>query len=184
MKNSTFMFHLSMAAIVTILCGLIYVSVQQSYRSGANDPQLQLARDIAAKLKDNHPADWLFPKDTIEISESLAPFVVLYNDSGEPTQSTGLLDGHLPKMPKGVFDFTRKNKEDVLTWQPRRGVRMAMVIESVQSSPVAFVAVGRSLQEVEKRVSNLITMVFIGWVICIVVIIVHWLIFSLSKKRM
>jgi hypothetical protein len=48
MKNS--ITHLAAIAIVTILCGLIYVSVQQSHRSVANDPQLQIARDISEGL--------------------------------------------------------------------------------------------------------------------------------------
>ena len=183
MKNSIFISHLAIAIIITVLSGLIYATVQQSYRSGANDPQLQLAKDISAALKNNRSIDQLLPKDSIEISESLSPFVILYNNNGEPVQSTGLLDGHLPKMPKGVFEFTRKNKEDVLTWQPRKGVRMAMVVESVQSSGIAFVAAGRSLQEVEKRESNLIIMVFIGWLICIGVIVLHWLIGTYYRRK-
>jgi hypothetical protein len=183
MKNPAFIFHLAIAIIVTVLSGLIYVTVQQSYRSGANDPQLQLAKDIAAALKNNRSTDQLIPKDTIEISESLAPFVVLYNKDGEPIRSTGLLDGNLPKLPKGVFDFARKNQEDILTWQPRREVRVAMVIESVQSSGAAFVAAGRSLLEVEKRESNLTTMVFTGWLICMGILLIHWLIAGYYRKK-
>jgi hypothetical protein len=106
----------------------------------------------------------------------------LYDNNGEPVQSTGMLDGHLPKMPSGVFDFTRKNKEDVLTWQPRKGVRMAMVVESVQSPNIAFVAVGRSLQEVEKRESNLTLMVMIAWLVCIAVIVLSGIINSFKKS--
>ena len=184
MKNSSFISHLAIAAIVTVLSGLIYAAVQQSYRSGANDPQLQMAKDIVAALQKKNSADQLIiTKDTIDISESLAPFVVLYNNNDEPVQSTGLLDSKLPKLPQGVFDFTRKNKEDVFSWQPRKGVRMAMVVEHVQSSQIAFVAAGRSLKEVEKRESNLIEMVFIGWLICITVIIIHWMIVNYYFKK-
>ncbi len=36
-------------AVVTIgLCGLAYLTVQQSLRQGANDPQIQMADDTAA----------------------------------------------------------------------------------------------------------------------------------------
>ncbi|HET7225238.1 MAG TPA: hypothetical protein VFK69_05925, partial [Candidatus Eisenbacteria bacterium] len=35
---------------LTALCGLTYVSVQQSHRQTANDPQLQLAGDAARAL--------------------------------------------------------------------------------------------------------------------------------------
>jgi len=183
MKIINFLTHLAVAVIVTILSGLIYVSVQQSHRSGANDPQLQIARDIRERLRNNQSIDQLMDGDTIEISKSLAVFKVLYDMNGEPIQSTGLLNGKPPKIPKGVFDFARKNAEDVLTWQPRKDIRMAMVIESVQSPLITFVVAGRSLNEVEKRISNLITMIFIGWIACLGVIFIHWLIIALWNKN-
>lgn len=175
--------HFTIAILITILSGLIYVTVQQSYRSGANDPQLQLAKDISYKLDQDKSIETLLPNDSIEISKSLSPFVVLYDNDGNPIRSTATLDGQIPKLPKGVFDFTRKNKEDVLSWQPRRGVRMAMVIESVQSPNISFVAAGRSLEEVEKRESNLTTMVMIAWLVCIAVIVLNGIIGSFSKKN-
>ena len=182
MKKINVLSHLTAAAIITIVSGLIYVSVQQSHRSAANDPQLQIGRDISERLKSNQPIDQLMAGDTFEISKSLAVFKVLYDLNGEPIRSNGLLDGKLPNIPKGVLDFTAKNKEDVLTWQPRKGVRMAMVVESVQSQNIGFVAAGRSLEEVEKRVSNLITMLFIGWLACLGVIIIHLLIIVFQNR--
>lgn len=174
--------HFTIAILVTILCGLIYVTVQQSYRSAANDPQLQLAKDISYKLEQGHPVDNLLLNDSIEVSRSLSPFVALYDNDGNPVRSTATLDGEFPKLPKGVFDFTRKNKEDVLSWQPRRGVRMAMVVEYVHASNISFVAAGRSLEEVEKRESNLTIMVIIAWLVCIAVIVLNRIIGNFSKK--
>jgi hypothetical protein len=177
MTKTNIISHLAACLIVTLLCGLIYTSVQQSHRSAANDPQLQMARDIANSLNNNRSPNRLFADSIpIDISKTLAPFVVLYNKNGEPVQSTGLLDGNFPKLPNGVFDFSRKNQEDVITWQPRRGIRMAMVVEYVQSPNISFVAVGRSLLEVENRVQNLTFMVFIAWIICIGIVVLHWLI--------
>ena len=48
MKNS--LTHLAAIAIVSIVCGLIYIIVQQLHRSAANDPQLQIAWDISEGL--------------------------------------------------------------------------------------------------------------------------------------
>jgi hypothetical protein len=183
MKKTNLLSHAAAALLVTMLSGLIYVAVQQSHRSGANDPQLQIARDIRERLKNNQSIDRLMSGDTVEISKSLAVFTVLYDMNGKPVQSNGLLDGKLPEIPKGVFDFTRKKRENVLTWQPRKGVRMAMVVESVQSPGIAFVAAGRSLNEVEKRISNLTTMLFIGWLACLGVILVHWVIVTFRNKN-
>jgi hypothetical protein len=55
----------------------------------------------------------------VEISKSLSVLKHLQYE-WRAIQSTGFLDGQLPRIPKGVFDFTAKHKEDVLTWQPRR----------------------------------------------------------------
>jgi hypothetical protein len=41
---------LPLAAVTTLLCGLVYLAVQQSLRQGANDPQIQMAEDAAAAL--------------------------------------------------------------------------------------------------------------------------------------
>src|SRR5438094_548668 len=108
MKKISFASHFAVIMIVTILCGLIYATVQQSHRSGANDPQLQIAEDLKNAIENDHPlAKWM-TDDTIEISTSLSIFKILYNKNGEPLQSTGFLDGQLPRMPRGVFDFTNK----------------------------------------------------------------------------
>ena len=65
--------------------------------------------------------------------------------------STGVLDGKAPIIPTGVSDYAKANQEDVLTWQPRAGVRMALVVEHTTNEKAAFVAVGWSLEEVEKE---------------------------------
>jgi hypothetical protein len=183
MKHPGFLSHAAAAMIVTILIGLIYVSVQQSHRSAANDPQLQIARDITERLKNNRSIDHLMTGDTIDISKSGAVFTVLYTPGGEPLRSNGLLDGNLPRVPKGVLDYSRRHEEDVLSWQPRRGVRMALVVESVQAGGIGFVAVGRSLQETEKRVSNLNLMLLLGWLACLAVILIHFVIVNFQNRK-
>ena len=94
------------------------------------------------------------------------------------------MSAKFPQLPKGVFDFTRENQEDVLTWQPRKAVRIAMVIEFIQSSNIGFIAAGRSLQEVEKRESNLTLMVVIGWMVCTGIIILNGIIGSFRKEKL
>jgi hypothetical protein len=46
MKQLSIVTHLAAAIIITVVMLLIYACVQQSYRSSANDPQLQIARDL------------------------------------------------------------------------------------------------------------------------------------------
>jgi len=182
MKKNNFSLHLTILIIVTVLCALVYATVQQAHRSGADDPQLQLALDLKNALDDNRsPQPWM-DKDSIDISRSLSVFKTLYNRDGVPLASTGFLDGAMPQMPKGVFDFTAKHQQDVFTWQPRRGVRMATVVEAVHSPQVGFVAVGRSLKEVEKRESNLTTMVLVAWLVCAGIILLHFIVSYLNSR--
>jgi hypothetical protein len=174
--------YLAIIAIVTIFSVLIYATVQQSYRSTANDPQLQVTRDMSERIKNNQAIDHFMMSDTIEISRSLSVFNVLYDNNGQPLKTTGVLDGGLPKMPKGIFDFAKSNGENVFTWQPRHGVRIAMVVKSVQSPGIAFVAAGRSMEEIEKREANLVKMVFMGWILSLAVVVFYWIAVSLSGR--
>ena len=176
MKLPVFITHFATLVIVTVLCGLIYVSVQQTHRSGANDPQLEIALDLKNAIETNRSTIKWMSGDSIDISRSLSVFKTFYNANGEPLQTTGYLDAQPPRIPKGVFDITSKRREDVLTWQPRAGVRMAMVVEPVNSPQIAFVAVGRSLKEVEKRESILVTMVLVVWLVCVGVLALHFLV--------
>src|SRR6185295_1226237 len=175
MKEKNFITHFGTLMIVTVLCGLVYVTVQQAHRAGANDPQLQIALDMKNAIETDQSMEKWMHADSIEISASLSVFKTLFDKNGEPLQSTGLLEGQLPRLPKTVLDFTERKKENIVTWQPKRGIRLAMVIESVRSPYVGFVAVGRSLEEVEKRESTLVTMVLVAWLVCAGVILLHFL---------
>src|SRR5437016_3126765 len=81
---------------VTGLCGLVYVEAQQMYRQSANDPQVQLAEDIAIGAMP-------VPGGRIDMGTSLAPFVIVYDTSGEPIGGNGYLGLIQPKLPDGVL---------------------------------------------------------------------------------
>jgi len=173
MKQLPIVTHLAAGIIITTVMLLIYACVQQSYRSSANDPQLQIARDLSTALS-NGKASKQFPgADTIDIAKSLAVFTALFDATGKPIQSTGLLDGKLPLPPAGIFEFASANMENVLTWQPRPGIRMAMVFEKINAPGQGFVAAGRSLQETEMKESNLVKMIGIAWAACLGVLLVN-----------
>lgn len=165
--------HFSAITIITIITGLIYASTQQNYRSNANDPQIQIAHELRDRLQKKQP---LVFDDTIELEKSLSVFKETYDENGSPVQSTGFLNGKMPELPRGVFESAKKNGEDWITWQPQRNVRMALGVIRVNAMPVAYVAVGRSLREVEERVSRLTQMVFIAWILSVSVVLINWLI--------
>lgn len=169
MKNVSLLNYLVALTIITIFTGVIYGTVQQLYRANANDPQVQLAHDIANDLQQKPMESILLP-DTIDLTKSLGVFMVFYDAGGNTLRSSGLLDGQPAQLPKGIFDITKNHGEHRVTWQPRRGVRMAMIVVAVNNSPVAYVAVGRSLKEVEDRIGKMIWMLAIGWITCAVVL--------------
>jgi hypothetical protein len=166
-------FWLYSAAVATALAGLIYITVQQNYRTNANDPQIALAEDAAASLSaGNVPASVVLRgAPLVDIASSLSPWIAVYDSSGMPLEASGQLDNTPPKLPAGVFDLSApthvddpvwKNNEYRFTWQPRSGVRQAVVLVKAAGSNY-FVAAGRSLREVEDRESKLTQMVALGW---------------------
>ena len=144
-----------LAAVACVLCVLVHLAVQQSLRWGANDPQIQMAEDAAAVLAAGGTPESVLPSTMVEISSSLAPFLVIYNDAGQPVASSAILHGATPLLPAGVFDNARQNGEDRVSWQPEAGVRMAAVVVPYGGPQPGFVLAGRSLREVEKREGQL-----------------------------
>ncbi|MFL5787393.1 MAG: hypothetical protein ACJ748_05030 [Flavisolibacter sp.] len=173
--------HLSAIAIITIVMALIYASVQQTYRANANDPQILIAHDLRDNLSAGKQPS-AFYTDSIDLEKSLATFVQTYDAHAKPLWTTGYIEGKLPQLPVSVINYVKEHGEDWITWQPRRSIRMAMGIVRTNSSPVAYIAVGRSLREVEERVSRLITIVGICWTLCIVIILGNWMFQSYHSK--
>jgi hypothetical protein len=152
-----------LAFAVTALAGLVYVAIQQNFRMNANDPQIQIAEDFAVQLGASQNLPVLNPNLMVDIATSLSPFVVIYDDAGKVLTGSGKLNGQYPALPPGVLDYVKKSGEDRLTWQPWPDVRAALVVTRFSGAHSGYVAVGRSLREVEKRISRLGWMVLAGW---------------------
>jgi hypothetical protein len=167
--------HLSAIAIITIIVGLVYGTVQQTYRTSANDPQTQIVQELRTRLEFGKSIDMYLKNDTVDLENSLGMFIETFDKNGQPLQSNALLDGKLPKLPSGVLQYVNAHKEDWITWQPRKTVRLAMGIAATNNDPVAYVAAGRSLVEVERRTSRLITFCGICWTLCLAIILINWL---------
>ncbi|MFI5154549.1 MAG: hypothetical protein ACHQEM_00095 [Chitinophagales bacterium] len=183
MKTILFLNYLTAMVIITIITGILYVSVQQNYRSNANDPQVQIATDIRSKIESGKSIEGFFA-DSINIETSLSPFVTLYDEHNQPIRSSGLLNGRIPQLPAGIFEFVKKQGEERVTWQPRSGVRMAMVILRSNFSPAGFIAAGRSLNEIEARESGLSKMIISSWAVMMGIILVSGIIhYNLYRRR-
>ena len=169
--------------MVSGLIGLIYAAVQQDIRQGANDPQIQMAEDIAAKLANGEQVQNVVPSEKVDIAKSLAPYVIIFDANGNPVASSAQLNGQTPTIPSGVFDYVRQNGEDRITWQPQAGVRSAVVVTNIKGLNSGFVLAGRSLREVEKREDNLLLILLSGWIVMLfITLVATTIIFRKSSK--
>jgi len=157
--------RIAYAAIITLLCGIIYIVVQQNYRMNANDPQFQMIEDAANALNNGAEPKSAVPIATdVEISKSLAPFLIIYDDAGNIAATNALLNGQAIKIPAGVITYVQKNGSDAATWQPLPGVRLAMVAVHTITGKGYVVVAGRSLRKIEERIALLGKQVLFGWV--------------------
>ncbi len=165
-----FMKWLPLAIVTIVLAGTVYVAIQQNYRMSANDPQIQVAEDVAEAITSGTAApDSIVPAaPTADMTKSLSTFLIIYSASGTPVGGSVALDGKIPTPPAGVFDNVKKHGQERLTWQPKAGVRMATVIVSFAGPESGYVLVGRSLEEVEARIMQLGLLVGLGTLVALI----------------
>lgn len=161
-----------LTTLVSALALMTYVVGQQVMRHDANDPQIQIASDAAAEISGGATAQSVVPAHTVDVAQSLAPFVIVYDDSGTPIASSGNLHGKAPRPPVGVFNSVRDGHRAVLTWRPEPGVRIASVTYRYSGTQSGFVLAGRSLREVETRTDTLFKLVALGWAVLMGVLLV------------
>lgn len=167
--------------VITGLCGLFYLIVQQTYRVSANDPQLQFSYDIASSLNNGTPPQAIIPPTKVDMAKSLAVFIMIFDTNERLLLSTGEIAGKVPEVPTGVFDFVKRNGEDRITWQPQKGVRNAIVVTKYKDG---YILVGRSLKEVEKREDMLLKQVMIGWLLILLAGFIAKSTFSQAPHRL
>jgi len=155
--------------IVSLIFGGIYLTVQQGLRQGANDPQIQLASDISAELAGGASPTEFDSVNKTDISKSIAPFLMIFGSDGKLLASTGKLDGADMAVPKGSLDYAKSHRDNRVTWQPKVGVRNALVIVPFKGTQEGFVAVGRSLREVEKRETFTFEAVALLWLVSMII---------------
>ena len=173
-----FKLFLPFAIVITALSGLVYVTVQQSYRQSANDPQIQIAEDIASLISQGQDPRYYIPQGKVDISKSLATYVMFFDKNATLIGSSAQLDNKTPALPQGVLESARKEGETRITWQPKPNVRSAIVVKSYKTG---YIVVGRSLREVEIRVDNLTKTVFAAWFLSLLVTGLSLYIFGKKK---
>src|SRR5439155_18168923 len=109
------------AVAVTGLSALVYGAVQQDLRQGANDPQIQMAEDAAARLNAGVAPNTVIPSDQVELSGSLSSYVMVFDAENRLIASSAQLNGQAPPFPPSVFDSaeTARSEEHTSELQSR-----------------------------------------------------------------
>ena len=181
---------LPLAVGISAIFLTLYAAVQQSYRESLNDPQIQMAEDVASALSQGAAPQTIIPDSRIDIAQSLAPWVAAYYDNGQARTSSGLLHGALPQPPKGVFDDaaqgsgkdTSRSQENRVSWEPTVEVRQAIVVvhygtASSSAAASGYGVAGRNMREAENRVGALGSLILLGWFASMIAsLIAAWLV--------
>jgi hypothetical protein len=162
--------RLAAVVVATILFGTVYVVAQQLDRQGANEAPLRLASQVAAELREGQTTT-VDAQPHVDLSRSLAAFVVVEDAQGSPTSGSGFLNGALVSVPTGVLANAAKTGQDNVTWQPEAGLRFATVTLKVGEQ---FVTAGQSLKPSEDRVGNIQLLVGFGWLVSMLVLGSTW----------
>ncbi|WP_223692789.1 hypothetical protein [Leifsonia poae] len=150
------------AFVMTVAVAAIYVGLQQLNRSSADDAGQRLASEVASA---GAPAGG---EARVDLARSLQPFFVIYDRAARAVAGDAYLDGRLAEVPSGVIATAFANGSDRVTWQPRPGIRLAVV---AQRSGGRVILAGQSLRPVEARIDRVGAALLGGWGAALLVLI-------------
>lgn len=161
MVKKSFVGWIPVGIAITGLSGIVYLGVQQTLRMSADDPQIQISEEVVGAIAKGMSASSILPPTpSSDMEKDLGAFVIIYKDSGEALGSSTQLDNQTPKLPNGVLDLVNKKGETRFTWEPKKGVRSAVVAKKYDGG---IVLVGKSLREIEKREKLLTLYILAAW---------------------
>jgi len=190
------------AASTAVLLGA-YAVGQQGMRQTANFVPEQMAEDSAYQLENGAVPAAVVPRNavTVDVSHSVLPFIMVFDDHGTVLESSMKMGSDLPVPPSGIFAYVSQyGEERILTWQPASGIRLATTVIHWKSSVPAtssatsfatppstggaissgFVLAGQGLRIVEDTTQRLALMMFAGWIATmigtlVIVMLTYWL---------
>jgi hypothetical protein len=172
---------LSIVAFVLAFGG--YAVMHLTIRHSANQPQRQMADD-AARMYSIADRVTVTGAPRVELSHSLEPFTIAYDENGKVINSDAALNGVVPAPPAGVFACARQYGSNELTWQPRRDVRLAIVVRHFTGAHYSgFVLVGRSLATAEQGEMIARWAALMGWIAIVVLLTLSASFFSWMEGR-
>ncbi|MFA5954060.1 MAG: hypothetical protein WC817_00800 [Patescibacteria group bacterium] len=156
---------------LTCVSLLAYTIGQQVLRMNANDPQVEIVEEVVEVLKSGVSPENILPNQSVDIANRLAVFVMIVDKQGTSLASTASLDGKTLSVPVGVLAAATQKGENRVTWQPKVGVRSAVVVRPYEGGGKSgYVVAGRSLREVERRAGELSMLALLAWGLSLVAV--------------
>ena len=147
------------AVLISLTLGTVYVAVQQVERQGADDAGWRLASQVGDELAAGR-SDTAAALPRVDLSTSLAPFVLVFDRTDAPVAGNGYLGGVLATVPRGVLEAARAHGSNHVTWQPAPGLRFATV---ELRAGRRIVLAGQSLRPSEARTDALGILLVAAW---------------------
>ncbi|MCU1585074.1 MAG: hypothetical protein JWM49_1630 [Microbacteriaceae bacterium] len=165
--------------ILIVFTLMTYGVMQQIERQGANDGPLRLASEVSSELA-RGSGTTIDAMPRVDLSNSLAPFVVVFGVDGKPSSGNGYLHGALASPPSGVISTARKAGQGSVTWQPSTGLRFATV--SIRSGDRVVMA-GQSLAPSEHRTESIGTIIAMGGLGAVLILVLTFASWELFRRR-
>jgi hypothetical protein len=165
-------------SILIVVTATTFGVMQQSERQGANDGPLRLATQVSSELA-RGSSTTIDRLPRVDLSNSLAPFVVVFGVDGKPSSGNGYLNGALAEPPSGVIREVRKAGEGSVTWQPATGLRFATV--SIRSGDRVVMA-AQSLAPSEHRTDAIGALVAVGGLGAALILVLTFAVGELSRR--
>ena len=156
---------LPMAVIITAVFLAIYCSSQYIVRSLANEEQVRIAAEVSRYLKEGGNPMTMNSSAPADIEQILSPYIIFYTLDLHPMVSSAMLDGAPAMLPFGVYAHVKERGEHRVTWQPKPGVRQAVVLNYIEGPTPGYLLVGKSLKETERTTCGLWYILSVMWAI-------------------
>lgn len=151
-----------------------YIVGQQILRmGGANEPQIKDVGEMAIRLNGGLEPKYVIPKENVNFKNSENLFAMVFDKDKKMIATNADLRDYLAGPPGGVLDNAKDMRINKVTWQPEKGVRLAIVAMPFNNG---WVLEGRSLKSVEKNVDNWRLAIMGTWIISVAI-------FVILKKR-
>ncbi len=151
--------------VASALLLIVYVNDQQTIRLAGNEPQEWMAHDAAQKIVAGIAPAVALTGVPVSVMTDDAPYLIAYNSEGSTTAATGLFDGKVSVLPRGVLEYALEHGTHRLTWELTPGVRHAIVVVPIQEGKIGYVLAGRSTSYTEEQETLLANRTVFGWLI-------------------